>query len=159
MSERIGNSVGELLRATREAKNLTLDEANRETKISVEVLTSLEQDDFDAVGSDIYLKGFLKNYARFLGIDSQEVLKTLDRQRGKGVFGVGTMWDIEESVTEERLESPRLFRRFVLPLLLLVILILTILFINERNKNSPERLPPADTQGYLESETVDSRST
>jgi len=155
MSDNVGHSVGELLRSARETKKVTLDAANRETKISVDILTSLEQDDFDAVGSDIYLKGFLRNYARFLGLDVDEVLRTLDRQRGKGSLGVGTMWDIEEAVTEERIKSPRVFKRFVLPILFVVILLLIILFINERKKVN--RLTGGDVQGYHKSETVSTR--
>jgi cytoskeletal protein RodZ len=153
MSDNVANSVGEMLRSAREAKQLTLEAANRDTKISVDILSSLEQDDLDAVGSDIYLKGFLRNYARFLGVDVEIVLRALDRQRGKGALGVGTMWDIEEAVAEEKVRSPRLFKRFVLPLLFLIILILTILFINERKK--VKRMSVGDSQGYLESETVE----
>ncbi len=156
MSDNVASSVGEMLRSAREAKGLTLEAANRDTKISVEVLSSLEQDDFDSVGSDIYLKGFLRNYARFLGVDVEEVMRALDRQRGRGTHGVGTMWDIEEAVIEERVRSPRLFRRFVLPLLFLIILILAVLFINERKK--VKRLTGGDLQGYLESESVEGRS-
>ena len=156
MANNIGNSVGEMLRSAREAKQLTLEAANRDTKISVEVLSSLEQDDFDAVGSDIYLKGFLRNYARFLGVDAAEVMRALDRQRGKGPLGGGATWDIEEAVTEEKVRSPRLFKRFVLPALILIILILFVLFIKERNK--VKRLTVDDSQGYIQSETVERRS-
>jgi cytoskeletal protein RodZ len=157
MSDNTMNSVGELLRSAREDKKLTLDAVNRETKISVGVLNALEQDDFEAVGSDIYLKGFLRNYARFLGVDVEQVLRTLDRQRGSGSVAGGTMWDIEETVAEEKLKSPRIFRRVVLPLLFVLILILTLLFINERRK--VKRLTVGDAQGYLKSEAVEPNST
>ena len=153
MNEGFANSVGELLRTARESKKLSLDDAHRETKISVATLASLEQDDFEAIGSDIYLKGFLKSYARFLGMDVDDVLKTLDRQRGKGAIGVGTMWDIEESVTEEKIKSPRIFRRVILPLLILIILVMTILFFRERRK--VKSLTDSDLRGYLKSETVE----
>ena len=153
MNEGFANSVGELLRTARESKKLSLDDAHRETKISVATLASLEQDDFEAIGSDIYLKGVLKSYARFLGMDVDDVLKTLDRQRGKGAIGVGTMWDIEESVTEEKIKSPRIFRRVILPLLILIILVMTILFFRERRK--VKSLTDSDLRGYLKSETVE----
>ena len=123
MSDNVANSVGEMLRSAREAKGLTLESVNRDTKISVDILVSLEQDDFDSVGSDIYLKGFLRNYARLLGVDVEELMRALDRQRGGGTHGVGTMWDIEEAVTEEKVRSPRVFKRFVLPALFLIILL------------------------------------
>lgn len=156
MKDDVANSVGEILRSARESKKLTLDAVNRDTKISVDVLASLEQDDFDAVGSDIYLKGFLKNYALFLGIEVDHVLKTLDRQRGKGLSSRGTMWDIEETgMREEKVESPNIFKRVILPLLIVLIMLLALLFLNERRK--VKRLTPADTQGYLESEKPEAR--
>jgi cytoskeletal protein RodZ len=158
MSESYGTSVGELLRSAREGKRLTLDAVNRETKISVGVLSSLEQDDFDALGNDIYLKGFLRAYARFLGLDFDQIIRVLDKQRGgRGARGAGTMWDIEESVKEEKLESPRIFKRFGLPLLFLVILVLILLFANERKK--VKRLSIEEGQGRTGSEIVESRYT
>lgn len=155
MGENIVNSVGELLKAARESRSLTLDVVNQETKISVDVLNALEQDDFDSIGSDIYVKGFIRNYARYLGVDVEQVLRTLDRQRGGGTLGRGTVWDIEETITEEKLRSPRIFRRFVVPLLFILILVLFLLFVNERRK--VKRLTPDNAQGYLQGETVDSR--
>jgi cytoskeletal protein RodZ len=158
MSEGFGTSVGDLLRSAREGKSLTLDAVNRETKISVGILNSLEQDDFEAVGNDIYLKGFLRTYARFLGLDFDQVIRTLDKQRGgRSARGIGATWDIEESVKEEKLESPRIFRRFVLPLLFLAILVLILLFANERKK--VKRLTIDEGQGRLGTEVVESRFT
>jgi cytoskeletal protein RodZ len=81
MSDNVANSVGEMLRSAREAKQLTLDAANRDTKISVDILSALEQDDFDAVGSYIYLMGFLRDYARFLGVDVDSVLRACGTSR------------------------------------------------------------------------------
>lgn len=143
------NTVGEILRQAREAKGESLDDVNRATKISVQVLKSLEQDDFDSFESDIYLKGFVRNYALYLGIDTGDLMQTLDRQRGGGsVSGGGATWETEEAVVEEKLKSSNLFRRVMVPLLLLLILLLIILFVNERRKVS--RLTSDEAQGYLD---------
>ncbi|MFQ5512345.1 MAG: helix-turn-helix domain-containing protein [Candidatus Krumholzibacteriia bacterium] len=151
MKDKVVHSVGELLRGAREGKEMTLEDVHQATKISVDVLTALEQDDLDSFQSDIYLKGFIRNYAKLLQIDAQEVLRTLERQRGGAPGASGALWDIEESVTEEKLKSPKIFKRFVAPLLLIVILVLTLLLINER-KNRPQ-----SDNALLQSEVVGPR--
>jgi len=155
MTDGAVNSVGEMLRAAREARGQTIEQVNMATKISVNVLQSLEQDDFESFQSDIYLKGFLRSYAKYLGVEIHDVLRTLDKQRGgaRSTSGVAT-WDDEESIKEEKLTSPRIFRRFVLPVLVLIIVVLLFLFINERRK--VRRLTTGSTQGYVVTERLPS---
>jgi cytoskeletal protein RodZ len=128
------HSVGELLKITREAKNLSLSEVHQNTRMSVLVLKALEQDDFTSFESETYLKGFLKSYAKYLGLDADEVSRRLDGQRGSGASSRGTTWDFEESIKEERLKSPRILSRIVLPLMFLIIVVLSILLALERRK-------------------------
>lgn len=120
------NSIGELLRKAREQKRYSFEDVNRHTKISIPVLEALEQDDFESFESDTYLKGFLKNYASFLQVDIETLMTTLERQRGRVHTGKGTLWDIEETMTEEKLKSPRIISRIVLPALIVVILVLSL---------------------------------
>lgn len=129
-----GDTMGEILKRTRESRNLTVEQVNRETKISVNVIRWLEQDDLDSFSSETYLKGFLKNYARYLELDPDQMWSMLSRQRGRAPDGKGTFWDIEEAVREEKLKSPRILQRFVLPILIVVIIILAVLFFQERRK-------------------------
>ena len=129
-----GHSVGELLRGMREAKQLTLTDVHQDTKMSVPVLRALEQDDFSAFESEIYLKGFLKNYAKYLGIDPDQAVRILEGQRGGVAAAKGLTWDVEEPIKEEKLRSPRILTRFVLPLLVVIILVLSILLGLERRK-------------------------
>lgn len=131
-----GDTVGEILKRSREAKNLTIEDVNRETKISVAVIRALEQDDLDAFGSETYLKGFLKNYARFLQLDSNQLWSMLSRQMGSVPDGKGTFWDIEEAIHEEKLKSPRIVQRIVVPLLIVIIIVLVLLFLRERGKKN-----------------------
>ena len=127
-------SVGELLRSTRESRKLSLADVHQDTKMTIPVLRALEQDDFSPFESEIYLKGFLKTYAKYLGLDPEQAVKKLDEQRGTTVApGVAT-WDIEESIKEEKVKSPRILTRVVVPLLILVIIVLSILLALERRK-------------------------
>jgi len=127
-------SVGELLRSTRESRKLSLSDVHQDTKMTIPVLRALEQDDFSPFESEIYLKGFLKTYAKYLGLDPELAVKKLDEQRGTTVVSGVATWDIEESVKEEKVKSPRILTRVVVPLLLLVIIVLSILLALERRK-------------------------
>lgn len=129
-----GDTIGEILKRSREEKKLTIENVNRETKISVAVIRALEQDDMDAFPSETYLKGFLKSYARFLGLDSNQLWSMLSRQMGTVPDGKGTFWDIEEAVRVEKLKSPRIVQRIVVPILIVIIIVLVLLFVRERGR-------------------------
>ena len=58
----------------RKAVGVELSEIDVVTKISVTVLKSIEEDQFENLPSDIYLKNFLKSFAEVLQIDSQKIV-------------------------------------------------------------------------------------
>ena len=66
--------LGEMLRKAREAKGLSLEQVEEATKIIRSYLQALEDEEFDRLPAPVYVKGFLKNYASYLGLDPQEVL-------------------------------------------------------------------------------------
>jgi transcriptional regulator with XRE-family HTH domain len=67
-------SPGKVLKKEREARNLSLKEVAKHTKISEQVLAAIEEDQVDLLPSATYVKGFLSAYARFLGIDPSDVV-------------------------------------------------------------------------------------
>lgn len=66
--------LGEKLRRAREAKGLSLEQAEEETKIIRSYLQALEDEEFERLPAPVYVKGFLRNYASYLGLDPQEIL-------------------------------------------------------------------------------------
>src|SRR3954464_15073480 len=74
--------LSERLYAARERKGVDLYRAERDTKIRARYLAALERgDDTDLPGA-VYTKGFLRNYALYLGLDPDEVLLQWRRERG-----------------------------------------------------------------------------
>ncbi len=67
-------SVGDLLHAAREKKGVDLYRAERDTKIRARHLSALEDGDYSELPGAVYTKGFLRNYALYLGLDPTEVL-------------------------------------------------------------------------------------
>ena len=77
-------SLPERLYAARERKGVDLYRAERDTKIRSRYLAALERGDYKELPGAVYTKGFLRNYALFLGLDPDEILVQWRRERGDG---------------------------------------------------------------------------
>ncbi len=75
-------SLPERLYAAREAKGVDLYRAERDTKIRARYLGALERGDYKELPGAVYTKGFLRNYALYLGLDADEILEQWRRERG-----------------------------------------------------------------------------
>ncbi len=75
-------SLPERLYAAREAKGVDLYRAERDTKIRARYLGALEQGDYKELPGAVYAKGFLRNYALYLGLEPEEVLEQWRHERG-----------------------------------------------------------------------------
>ena len=68
------NPVSSQLRQKREEKQLTLEQAAQDTHIRLRFLQALESGDFGELPSHIQVRGFLRSYADYLGLDSGKLL-------------------------------------------------------------------------------------
>lgn len=68
------SSFGERLQSKRETRGITLEEISKSTKISSRALRALEEEKFDKLPGGIFNKGFVRAYARHLGIDEDEAV-------------------------------------------------------------------------------------
>ena len=76
-------SLPDRLAMAREKKGVDLVRAERDTKIRVRYLSALEQGDYRDLPGAVYTKGFLRNYAIYLGLDPEDVLRQWRRERGE----------------------------------------------------------------------------
>jgi cytoskeletal protein RodZ len=65
------HKLGEVLRAARESKGVDLARVERDTKIRTRYLSALERGEYRDLPSAVYTKGFLRNYAHYLGLDPE----------------------------------------------------------------------------------------
>lgn len=72
-------TIGEHLRQARESKGLRIEDVAQKTKINLTILRSLEADLYENLPNKTYVRGFVQNYARTLGIDIKESLELLDQ--------------------------------------------------------------------------------
>jgi cytoskeletal protein RodZ len=77
-----GPSLPERLLAARERKGVDLYRAERDTKIRARYLQALEHGEYGELPGAVYTKGFLRNYALYLGLDPEDVLRQWKRERG-----------------------------------------------------------------------------
>jgi Uncharacterized protein conserved in bacteria len=75
-------SLPERLYAARERKGVDLYRAERDTKIRARYLGALERGDYKELPGAVYTKGFLRNYALYLGLDPDDVLVQWRNERG-----------------------------------------------------------------------------
>jgi len=68
------DSIGTKLREVREARNLTLEQVAQALRIRPYHLQALESDDYSAIPSAAQARGFLRNYAEYLGLNVDELL-------------------------------------------------------------------------------------
>ncbi len=81
-------TVGEILKNARKDQKLELSEVEKATKIRVKFLEALENNDFDKLPPGTFAKGFIKNYASFLGLPVSETLAFYRRQVNEEIMPV-----------------------------------------------------------------------
>ena len=68
------DEIGHILREARENRGLTLEEVQAKIRINARYLAAFETGQYDALPTPVHARGFLRNYARFLGLDPQPLL-------------------------------------------------------------------------------------
>jgi cytoskeleton protein RodZ len=76
-------SLGKYLKKERELRNLSIEEVARFTKVREQFLGAIEEDRFELLPAPLYLKGFLAAYARYLGLDPNDVILRYQKYRGE----------------------------------------------------------------------------
>lgn len=69
------DELGNILREAREAKGLTLSEVQEQTRISTKFLAAIENGQYNLLPTPVHVRGYLRNYARFLSLDPSPLLE------------------------------------------------------------------------------------
>lgn len=107
-------TVGQILRDAREKKNISLTQAEEATRIRKKILIFLEASDWKNLPSPTFVKGLLKNYGRFLDLDTKNLIAFFRREYEEP--------KIQKSVGSYRVKKPKF--RFTPQLITTVILVL-----------------------------------
>jgi cytoskeleton protein RodZ len=78
MSETGQASVGQILRDAREARGITLDDVASRLRLMHRQIEAMETDDFESLGQPVFARGFVRNYARLLGLAPEALLARME---------------------------------------------------------------------------------
>jgi len=67
-------SIGQTFRTAREQKKVTASVAAKGTRIKIQVIEAMENDDFSVIAAPAYAKGFIRIYAEYLGLDPEPLV-------------------------------------------------------------------------------------
>ncbi|NDP47392.1 MAG: helix-turn-helix domain-containing protein [Sulfuriferula multivorans] len=78
MNEGVEVSVGQVLREAREAQNITLEDVAMRLRLMHRQVDAMETDDFGSLGQPVFARGFVRNYARLMGLQPEPLLARMD---------------------------------------------------------------------------------
>jgi cytoskeletal protein RodZ len=116
-------SFGRYLQAIRLEKKISLEQVAKQTRIGLGTLQLLEQEDYDQLPAEVYVKGFLRAYAAAVGADGDEAVRRYESR-------VGVVQKITESAAAGKPETRLWWKLIACLVLLLCIIALSVLVIS-----------------------------
>ncbi len=139
-TETTSNSPGAILKRCREYHGLSLEDASETTKIGVSYLRALEEDQIREFANLTYLKGFLRIYAAYLGLNSDDMARMYDKQQGTKDEQAGT----DTKAPEKKRPARRMasLQKLALPALLLLLILIIAVFFKRPPTEPPKTAQP-----------------
>ena len=113
--------LGETLASARKKKNITIEQAEEETKIRARYLRALESGSYEQLPGNVYALGFLTKYADFLGVDKKSLILQFKIERKESTHPVSF-------TREKRIKGPRFSITPKLLIFLIVLLAFGLIF-------------------------------
>ncbi len=155
-------SFGRYLQAVRLEKKISLEHVSQQTRIGLGNLLLIEQEDFEQLPVEVYVKGFLRSYAKAVGADGDEVIRRYELRLN----------DVRK-ITESESSSKKMARGIWPKLLVLLVLlffiiglsILAVVFYRQtpdedkpiEQKTAAEKGPAVDTPSEEQGHETDSK--
>jgi cytoskeletal protein RodZ len=139
--------LGEALRGQREKKGISLEQAAADTRIREKFLKALEEGDYQSLPGAVYTKGFLRNYAEYLDLDTDDLVTTFHQERGGQSEAPRTFEPMRPVVHRSLIFTPKVF----VPVVLVagVVLFVGYLYYQFVSFATPPRLDVTDPPGDI----------
>ncbi|MDO9636403.1 MAG: DUF4115 domain-containing protein, partial [Thiobacillus sp.] len=140
MSEDAQLSIGQTLRAAREARGMSLDEVAAHLRLMHRQIEAMEADDFASLGQTVFARGFVRNYARLLGLAPEDLLARM----GGAPAEAAPITQAEPPLPAAWLTSPWLILMLLGTLIVVAVPVALYLWLNsEVEDDLPSRQPSA----------------
>lgn len=163
-SQIVMESLGDYLRREREYRHISLEEITRRTKIREEILTGLEEDRLDSNLSPVFIKGFLRAYAKYVGLNPDDLVLRYETS-------VREEKELRAKKTTGETSGRWIVRYLVLPISILLILGILLFFVLHRpdvieqgtesqhhEESTTGSIPPSLSESLIPDEDLDSAS-
>jgi cytoskeletal protein RodZ len=146
-------SPGAILKRCREYHEISLEEAEESTKIGANYLQALEDDQIGQFASLAYLKGFLRIYATYLGLNPDDMIRLYEKLFTSG----STHGDDKKSAAgaakpDSRYKFP--FQKLAMPAILLVLILITAAIVNRSPSTPPRQNQPTTATVPIAAATI-----
>ncbi|MBC5799409.1 MAG: helix-turn-helix domain-containing protein [Candidatus Eremiobacteraeota bacterium] len=111
--------LGDELRAAREARGLSLSQVSERIHIRSLYLESIEGEDWPSIGAPVYVRGFIRTYARFLGVDPERAVDAFNASLARNPAAAVPGDPVRVGVGTRRWPSPWLWVATVTAMILL----------------------------------------
>ncbi len=140
--------LGEYLRKHREEASLSLKDISQQTRIRVDYLRALEDEDFDKIPGKVFVKGYIKEYLRILSISPDEALRLYEEDiRSK---------EPEEEHVPVVEKKRRLPYQILYPVIVLIIAIPLIIFYTKKDNSTDQIIQSAKKEAVSVKKEEDS---
>jgi cytoskeleton protein RodZ len=141
MNESTEASVGQILRGAREAQGMSVEDASMRLRLMNRQVAAMEADDFVSLGQPVFARGFVRNYARLLGVDAEALLARM----GGAMAEPPSIVQMAPQLPRSWLTSPWLILLLLGMLVLVAVPVALYLWLNS-DVSEPQALPTRTAQ-------------
>ena len=136
----MSDSLGEYFQRAREAKGLTLEEAAARTRILPQYLKAVEDNNYAKLPDEVFAKGFVRSYARLLGLDEGAVIRQFDESGGQFYAKRAERESLKQQLEEEE-RRKKTNRNIVVWAVFAALLVLFVLVGRARDRTEQKSIP------------------
>lgn len=140
---------GQMLARAREARRLSPADIAEKMRLSVQIVKDLEADDYRHIPAPIYVKGYLRSYARLVDLSEQDALSGLKeaelprqpslQERLTSVAATGG--SIQSTINHRERGRSGWFRWFTVAVILILLVLVIMWWVGQRNSQTSIALP------------------
>ncbi len=126
-------NFGSYLKHERELRGVPLEEISGTTKIHIRFLQALEENKFEDLPGEVFIKGYIRSYADTIGSDVEEMLNIYEESVGNKKIE-----DIEESISKSNISAKTFLGFAVVGLIIIALIFGAKFFVSSKNSSPPK---------------------